>query len=363
MTDPGGPIDAVSPADAPPAAPILSVCVCLKNRSKILHEGRELTPLPDLVRCLADAASDLLDVGPVELVVADFHSDDRPLSEWLAEAAGRLRVRVVPVDGGFSRGRGLNRAVAEAASRRLFLTDADMLIRPAVLLRAIEIIDRSHAWFPICRFFDEAGDPAFWNTNGFGIVALDRAAFDASGGVPEFDSWGHEDGLFFERLSLHVALERGPAEGLDHQWHPRDVRFDHYARPLRSDFQQHLLASAREGPWGPPVRTLFVDHPDWAGELHLYENGRMARPGIDGGEYVLENRRRLILRWERWPAATLEWDETDRAYRDRARRLALREAPLDEGDPGARRLRPSTEPTPPDRADGARVPPARGASR
>ena len=66
-------------------------------------------------------------------------------------------MRVVPVDGPFSRGRGLNQAAAQAASDRLLLCDADMLIKPAALRRAIEVLDRGAVWFPICRYLDEEG--------------------------------------------------------------------------------------------------------------------------------------------------------------------------------------------------------------
>src|SRR3954471_21299859 len=104
-----------------PRRPALSVCVCLKNRARVAHDGRVLTLFPNCVRSLAEAASAIREVGSIELVVADFHSDDWPLSEWLAAAAGALPVRVVPVDGAFSRGRGINRAVTEAASDQLLL--------------------------------------------------------------------------------------------------------------------------------------------------------------------------------------------------------------------------------------------------
>src|SRR3954452_23100413 len=109
MVNPSDRHDAASRPDDRAPSPAISVCVSLKNRSRVEHEGRDLALFPNCVRSLADAAADIRDSGPVELVVADFHSDDWPLAAWLSAAAGGvLRVRVIPLDGQFSRGRGLN---------------------------------------------------------------------------------------------------------------------------------------------------------------------------------------------------------------------------------------------------------------
>jgi len=315
--------------DDRPRRPALSVCVCLKNRARVEHGRRVLSLFPNCVRALAEAASALPEVGPIELVVADFHSDDWPLSEWLAGAAGALPVRVVPIDEAFSRGRGINRAVAEAASERLLLFDADMLIQPGAVRRAIEVVGQGRVWLPICRYLDEQGGLEFWNENGFGIAAIRRATLDAAGGIPEFESWGGEDQVFFGRLALHAELVRERSEGLVHQWHPLGVRFEHYRLPLRSDLQEHLANASGLRRWGPPVRRFLVEHPNWRGELYLFENGRVSRPGLDAGDFVFEERRRLVLQWDRWPAATLHWDEQAQAYRDRTKRFTLREIQLE----------------------------------
>jgi hypothetical protein len=316
--------------------------VCLKNRSRVEHDGRVLSLFPNCVRALAEAASVIPGAGPIELVVADFQSDDWPLAAWLPAAGGAggtLRVRVVPVDGPFSRGRGLNLAVARAASDRLLLCDADILIKPEALRRAIEVLDRGGVWFPVCRYLDEKGRLEFWQVYGFGIAALRRTTFDAVGGVPEFYSWGGEDDIFYRRLAWHVPIVRERTEGLDHQWHPRGVRFAHYTRPIKSDYRRHHVGEDGPGAggWGAPIRVFFCAHPDWTGELYLFENGRAWRPGLDACEFALEERRWLVLRWDRWPALALDWDERIRAYCDRALRLIARETPpeIQNGAPGA----------------------------
>ena len=61
------------------------------------------------------------------------------------------------------------------------------------------------------------------------------------------------------------------------------------------------------------------------GELHLFENGRMSRPGIDAGDFEFEERRRLILKWDTWPPLTLHWNQAKHVYRDRTSLLTLRD--------------------------------------
>jgi glycosyltransferase involved in cell wall biosynthesis len=310
-------------------APILSVCVSLKNRSRVVHKGRDLALFPNCVRSLAEAAAGIQEVGPVELVVADFCSDDWPLAEWLVEAAGALQMCVLRVEGPVSRGRGLNVAAAHASCDRLFLCDADIKVEPKVLRRALETIDRGHVWLPICRYLDEDGGFEKWQEFGYGIAALNRSMFEAAGGVPEYYSWGGEDVLFFERLALHTVIVRERCEELNHQWHPNCLRFEHYKNPIKTDFKEHRAAAANTDIWGAPIKRFFGEHPDWQGELHLFENGRISRPGIDAGDFEFEERRQLVLKWDTWPPVTLHWNPVGRVYRDRTSSLTLRDVESD----------------------------------
>ena len=72
-------------------APILSVCVSLKNRSRISTAVRRTLPVPEKsFETLARAAESFAPTASVEIVVADFESTDWPLDEWLAQQAGKL---------------------------------------------------------------------------------------------------------------------------------------------------------------------------------------------------------------------------------------------------------------------------------
>lgn len=222
---------------ANPKEPVISVCLTVKNRSKVPTDNGALHLLPATIDSIIQAASGV--EGSIEIVIADFYSDDAPLRGWLNQYIDGVLIRIVNVDGGFSRGRGLNIAAQSARSQRLFLTDADVLIRCEALSRAIQVIDQSKAWFPTVQYLDESGEREYWQEYGYGIAALHRDTFESSGGLPEFDSWGGEDDVFHERVSRKVGVLRERSYGLIHQWHPEHIRHEHYSQPRKSDYYEY----------------------------------------------------------------------------------------------------------------------------
>lgn len=129
---------------------MISICITVKNRSRVRVGDRELLLFPNCVRSIVDATADDDDV---ELVVADWQSDDWPLDQWLREATP-LAVRVVQLEGGFSRGRGLNEAARKARGDILFFTDADCLLCPLVIEKGREHVGTGRAFFPVLFSFD-----------------------------------------------------------------------------------------------------------------------------------------------------------------------------------------------------------------
>ena len=74
-----------------------------------------------------------------------------------------------------------------------------------------------------------------------------------------------------------------------------------------------------------PFRVFEGKHPQWSGPLHLFENGRLYRPWIDEGTYEIEEEKRLILNWDRWPAEKLEWDNINALYCNSDKNFTLKE--------------------------------------
>jgi len=303
--------------------PVLSVCISLKNRSRLRHGEQEFELFPNCVQSLRDAAET---AGPLELIVADFRSDDWPLEDWLERnSTDMFRVSCINVEGPFSRGRGLNIAARHATSDHLFLCDADILVSSPVIERGRESLNQGKTFFPVCRYTHEDGRLADWQDYGYGLAFVTRDMLTAAGGVPEFESWGGEDDLLHDRLRHHVSEVRQREDGLIHQWHPEACRHVNYRRAATADYResQQCLAGGSQ-----PVRVFRGQHALWSGpvnEICLYADGRMERPGVDAGTFELEDRVRLVLRWDRWPPETLDWEATSEQFQDQTKRFTLRD--------------------------------------
>ena len=230
----------------------------IKNRSRLVVDGKSLELFPNCVRSLSEAARDF---DQVELIVADFHSDDWPLAEWLPSAAGNLEHRLIAVDEPFSKGKGLNVAADAARGQRILFLDADILVNRDILRRAIEVVDNQRVWLPIFRYLDREGKPAGWEDFSLGNVAFDCRLWRVAQPVPEFQSWGGEDNIFADKLQEHCPAVRERFEGLFHQWHPEKCRHAHHARPMRSDYYAYC-----------------------SGQRELQHGGADGRVGVQTGE-------------------------------------------------------------------------------
>jgi hypothetical protein len=201
--------------------PELSICVTVKNRSRVRADGRELTLFPNCVRSIVHAVPPELSC---ELVVADWESDDWPLAEWLEETARPLPVRLVTPRGPFSRGGGRNVAAQAARAPTLLFLDADVLLCREVVTRGLRIVGEGKAYFPIFYYFlDPEHARGWWWDFGFGQCMVTSAVYQRSGGWPEYFTWGKEDDDFFDRIASVAPVVRERVDGFHHQWHPVDA--------------------------------------------------------------------------------------------------------------------------------------------
>jgi glycosyltransferase involved in cell wall biosynthesis len=182
----------------------------------------------------------------LELVVADWESDDWPLEEWLTEVAYPVPVRVLTLSGTFSRGRGLNAAKSAAGGEYLFFIDSDALILESVVRRGIQIVQQRKAYFPILySYTDPKHQNGYWRDAGFGHCMLSIEMFDDVGGWPEYNSWGREDVELSQRVAERFTIVRERTEGLFHQWHPDDIDFkNRYGE--EDDAVQNIRAKAEQ---------------------------------------------------------------------------------------------------------------------
>lgn len=203
--------------------PAISICVTVKNRSKVQAEGRELRLFPNCVASIVESARDKFNC---ELVVTDWESDDWPLAEWLPDAAKAFPLQLLPLTGKFSRGAGRNAAAKVARSRHLFFLDADCLICPAVLQEGVQAVSANQAFFPVLYSFkDPMHRDGWWRHQGYGNCIVQRDVFDKVGGFPEYGYWGREDVDFFNQVRAHQDVVRKEVPGFYHQWHPDDFEW------------------------------------------------------------------------------------------------------------------------------------------
>lgn len=213
---------------------MLSICITIKNRSKVLVNEGELFLFPRCIQSIHDSA---IGLPPIELVVADWGSDDWPLKQWLPGAVGEVPTRILNLEGPFSRGKGLNVAAGNASGQTILFLDADMIISRETIISGVSCVNSGRAFFPVSFSYktihEETG---WWRHGGYGNCMLCRDIFDQTGGWPEFTCWGDEDNEFFKSVSSLTETVRTEEPGLIHQWHPNDTQWkDRYAEVSDAD--------------------------------------------------------------------------------------------------------------------------------
>jgi len=208
---------------------MISVCITVKNRSRLEVGGREILLLPNCLQSVAAAGQP----DDVEIVVSDWHSDDWPLSEWAEEAVAPLPLRIVTVDGDFSRGRGRNVSAGQAKGDVLLFLDAEIIIPQDLLEYGLRHVAAGRAVFPVYHKYAAPehthGD---WCHGSFGNAMLSRDLFLRSGRWPELERWGGEDNMFHEAVRRIAPIVRDRLPGMRHQWHPNSLAWkDRYATP------------------------------------------------------------------------------------------------------------------------------------
>src|SRR5207249_11587397 len=130
----------------------LSICVTVKNRSRVAVDGRDLLLFP---RCVESVKKAVDRRFACELIVADWESDDWSYDDWLEKTASPVPVRIVPLTGTFSRGHGLNSAAAAARGETLLFLDADCLISAEMVDAGLKYAEGGKAFFPIMFSFSD----------------------------------------------------------------------------------------------------------------------------------------------------------------------------------------------------------------
>jgi hypothetical protein len=223
--------------------PITFVTV-IKNRTNITveHEGRSIH-----LRMFENNLRSLLRlVTPEdtwEFLIIDFMSDDVHMETWVKtlDAPSNISIKVIPMEGHFNKGRGLNFAAKNATYPIVFFLDADMEIRTRKMFDDIEryVVGSERVLFPVCWSYSNPEHTDGWKRIwGVGNVVQKK---DSILHYMEKSSWGHEDCINFLQYCLTKKAIRTyyEDEGFIHQWHPEEREFKnkHY---VTSDLSKKL---------------------------------------------------------------------------------------------------------------------------
>lgn len=250
---------------------MISICITVKNRSRVPVDNRILSLFPN---CVQSIVQSVRNIEPCELVVTDWHSDDWPLHQWLPQAAHPLPLFLLTVDGSFCRGKGRNLAARAAHGDALLFLDADSLLCPQVLQEGRAALDQGQAYFPVLYSFQDAlHQHGYWRHFGYGNCMVGASLFQQTGGWPEYAAWGKEDNDFYAHLAARVPIVRKEVPEFYHQWHPEDLlwkdRFTARAPFQAQERQQTEAALADLEQLIPSGHTVILVDETRLGELQL----------------------------------------------------------------------------------------------
>ena len=204
---------------------ILSICITVKDRSRVTWEGLDetLTLLPNSIQSIGQHFS----MGDkVEIIITDWASTDWPLEEWMPKIC-KNPYKIINIDKeGFSKGYGVNEAVKHAKGDTLFLMDADMIITSRKLVATgMKVVNHGGVFFPIPKYIVNKNDE-FRYTCGVGNCFIDKEMFTDIGGIPEYWRYGFEDSDFYKLIEQKgIKIATGPTTNLIHPYHPQSLAF------------------------------------------------------------------------------------------------------------------------------------------
>jgi len=200
----------------------VSICISVKNRSRMETARGRLQLLPKAIKEINNWKCKY----PVEVILADFQSDDWPLEEWIGKVTSNIDCKIVQLGNQpFSRGLGLNKAFEASTGNLIFFSDADILVPANIINFAMrQCVQMEEVMFPICW------SGRSWLRWGYGLCLFRRSTFLEIGPWQEWSSYGGEDNEMHQRVQAsRFKIWRDEWNDLVHQWHPPKIR-EHYEK-------------------------------------------------------------------------------------------------------------------------------------
>jgi glycosyltransferase involved in cell wall biosynthesis len=204
---------------------ILSICITVKNRSRVEWENLE-EPLLLLPNCIQSIGQQFSKKDKVEIVISDWQSTDWHLHEWMPKVC-QNPYRIVTIDKeGFSKGHGVNVAVEHAMGDTIFLMDADMILNSRKpVAEGMQVVNHGGVYFPIPKYIVNK-EGHFRYSCGVGNMIIDKQMFKDLGRMPEYWRYGFEDSDFYKLVEQKgIKVMSRPTTDLIHPYHPQSLAF------------------------------------------------------------------------------------------------------------------------------------------
>ena len=207
----------------------LSILIPIKNRTifKVEHEG-----IKHELRLFEKNLESLFAICTAEdrweILIVDFESTDVSMKTWIhmRNHPSQCSIRLISVEGGFSRGKGINIGVENSSYPTLLILDADMEIKTRAFFEDIEkhVVKDGHVLFPIMySYTNPQHTEGYKRTSSTGTYSIQRSMFHP---IRENTSWGKEDAEnynYFEKKQK--TLRTYYDKEYIHQWNPNVLDF------------------------------------------------------------------------------------------------------------------------------------------
>lgn len=205
----------------------ISICSAIKNRCVVDTEYGTKYLFKNFLLSIQEAYNKCN--IKIELVLCDFESTDIENIYTYTETIlnnKNIPIKLIQPKSNFNRGLGCNLAIESASHDVVLVLDVDMKFDENLFNNLVKYtcINKC-AYFPICYTFEQ--DPleqhGSWLEVGYGNCGLFKKDWLEAGKIPEYNTWGHEDLHFYEKLKCHKIRDR--CKNFIHQWHPSDLKW------------------------------------------------------------------------------------------------------------------------------------------
>lgn len=216
----------------------LSICITVKNRSKVETEHGILELFP---KCLQSINNSITDMKNIDIVISDWESTDYPILQWIDEVITEIPTEVITIktkDNTFSAGMGRNIAANRAKGDIILFLDADILINNAAFYNGWEVAKQHEVCYPVIMYQKDYKSEEHTVHEGGGILYINKELFYKVGKWPEYYSHGFEDTDFAKKLSQFTKLYTSNLP-FYHQWHPQSKDWkNRYAKNIDQKVEQ-----------------------------------------------------------------------------------------------------------------------------